>query len=89
MASPSKSKWFHPDLHEDYERTCREASWLARAYLKSPIGKFTWVYHDMHHRKPSINFNLVGILGDLVTGRFRWPRAEDREKAFRRRGPRI
>ncbi|HEX5038282.1 MAG TPA: hypothetical protein VFX30_14085 [bacterium] len=86
---PAKSKWIHPWHHVAYELACRFAPAPVAWYLRTFLGRFEWVYHDMHHRKPSINFNLAGFLGDLITGRMKWPTAKDWEIARLRNGPSL
>lgn len=87
LLAPAFSTWVHPCLHLRYDDAIRKARWPFNYVLDSSYGRLLWVYHDMHHRRPKCNFNLMLGFGDVVRGCARMPTRADKRRAAMVGGP--
>lgn len=73
FVSPILSRYLHPYLHAPYRLAVQQAPWPIRLILTSRYGISVWRHHWLHHRRPSVNFNLMLFGGDELRGRSRRP----------------
>jgi hypothetical protein len=87
LAPSALSKFVHPYLHEPYGETVTRGPLLIRCLLRTSVGRAMWVHHFLHHRHPSVCFNLLLPLGDWLRGVTKQPSAEDLLELQRVGGP--
>lgn len=90
LIPPMFSVWIHPLLHEDYHFTLKKQGLfyqLLRTKYGQSLWKFLWVYHDIHHRSPKYNFNLVIFADYYLRNCAKLPSHSDKIKASLRGGP--